>query len=115
MPSKSFRVALRRTMLVRGLLIPVLFASAQAATVSELIAGVRAAKERPDVEVAAMVRKTTLAERLDDFVMEELQSDGAGPRTIEEMEWQRESSRGLPAPKELAPRLLAPPPPADDI
>ncbi len=71
------------------------------ATVAELIASVRAAHGRSDAEVAAMVRQTALTERLDDAVIEQLQSDGAGTRTVAELEWLREGSAALPAPTGL--------------
>ncbi len=93
-------------------MIVLLAASAlRAGTVAELISAIRAAHDRPDTEIAAIVRQTTLTERLDDWVIEELQSNGAGPRTVEELEWRREESRGLPLPPGLSPAGAGEPPP----
>jgi hypothetical protein len=87
-----------RTICMRRLLALLITASAlRAGTVAELISAIRTANGRPDPEVAAMVRQTTLTERLDDAAIEQLQSEGAGPRTVEELEWLREDSSGLPA------------------
>ena len=83
---------------MRPLVVLLVAASAlEAGTVGELIAAFRTAHGRPDAEVAAMVRQTTLTERLEDAVIEQLQSEGAGPRTVEELEWLREDSSTLPA------------------
>ena len=101
---------------MRCLLAALLAASTlSAATVAELIAAVRAAKNRPDAEVASMIRQSVLTERLDDGVIEELQSEGAGPRTVEELEWLREASRGLPAVDRPAARFSAPSPSAEEL
>jgi len=45
------------------------------------------------------VTRAKLTERLDDDAIEELQSQGAGPLTVEELERHRERSMELPAAK----------------
>jgi hypothetical protein len=90
-------------------------AAVRGETVAELMASVRAARERADAEVAAIVRQARLSERLDDAVVEQLQSEGAGPRTVEELEWRREESRGLPAPNDPALAAPAAAPASEDL
>lgn len=98
---------------MRFLLVALLASAAlHAGTVAELIAAVRAARQGPDTELAVMLRQVNLTERLDDAAIEQLQSEGAGPRTVEELEWLREDSSELPAPANLvlfdAPPALSP-------
>jgi hypothetical protein len=72
-------------------------------TVEQVIELVRSgiAQGRPDDPLAKTVAKIKLSERLDDRVIEELESDGAGPRTLSELATHREQTRGLPLPKPL--------------
>jgi hypothetical protein len=89
--------------------------SARAATVSDLVRTVREAlaAARSDAEVVALVGPWKLTERLDDPVIEQLQSEGAGPKTVEELEWLREASIAQPAPAPFA-LFDAPPAPSDE-
>jgi hypothetical protein len=82
----------------------------RAGSVAELVAAVRSglAAKRGDAEIAASVQSTRLTERLDDAAIEQLESEGAGPRTVEQLEWLREDSGELPAPAAL-PLFDAPP------
>ena len=87
-------------------------ASARAGTIAELVQSIRAAlaAKRADTEVATMVAQAKLDERLTGAVIEQLESEGAGPRTVEELEWQREESSALSIPRELRPGDVVAPP-----
>src|SRR5579883_2751269 len=50
-----------------------------------------------DAEIAATVDATLLSERLDDAVIEQLQSEGAGPLTVDSLERLRDVTFMLPA------------------
>jgi len=53
--------------------------------------------KQPDKEVAAYLRKVAMSERLDGRTVEELQGQGAGPKTVEALEALRDASAGLRA------------------
>jgi hypothetical protein len=82
-----------------------LWAAQPASPVNDVIALVRAqmAEKRPDSQVSKEVHKFKLAERLDDQTIEELESEGAGPKTVEELVWLRDQSRKLPQPATALP------------
>ncbi len=88
-------------------------AIAQDGSAGGLLAVVRAAVKAggDDAAVAATVHNTKLTERLDDAVIEELQSEGAGPKTLEELDRQRELTRKLAATAERPQLFDAPPEP----
>jgi hypothetical protein len=98
-----------------NLLILILLAApaARAGSVADLVAAVRAgiAAKRADSEIAAFAAAATLTERLEDAAIEQLESEGAGPRTVEELERLRDESARLPAPAAFA--LFDPPPQPD--
>jgi len=101
--------------LVLAALVALSSPRAAGVSVSELVQAVRQAlaDKRPDAEIVFLVGKAKLAERLDDAAIEQLQSEGAGPKTVEQLEWQREESLELPAAREL--RLFdVPPAPTGD-
>jgi hypothetical protein len=79
-----------------------------------LAAAVRSAigARRADKDIAKLVRKAKLAESLDDTTIEVLESQGAGPRAVEELERQRDLSRALPPPAASAASFEAPPAPS---
>jgi hypothetical protein len=52
-----------------------------------------------DAQVAKNLRKVRLAERLDDRTIETLESEGAGPETVAELQAMRDASTGLPVPR----------------
>ena len=81
-------------------------------SVSDLVALVREdlQRARSDNHIAKEVRKTHLSERLDDRTIETLQSEGAGPETVEELLLLRDHSSHLPAPAK--PAIPEPPAPA---
>ena len=81
-------------------------------TVHEIVLLVRdAAQARtPDGKVAKELRKFQLAERVDDHLIEELVSSGAGPKTEEELDKLRDQTAGLPEPDLSADFPHGPPP-----
>jgi hypothetical protein len=81
-------------------------------SVSDLVALVREdlQRARSDNHIAKEVRKTHLSERLDDRTIETLQSEGAGPETVEELLLLRDHSSHLPAPAK--PAIPEPPAPS---
>ncbi|MGA3018075.1 MAG: hypothetical protein ABSF62_13220 [Bryobacteraceae bacterium] len=62
-----------------------------------------------DSQIAKALRKFKLAERLDDRTIETLESEGAGPATVAELQEMRAASAHLPVPQ--APAIEAPPAP----
>src|SRR5690349_1978375 len=84
---------------MRLLLLAALLTSvAAASTLGEVIQRVRGGltAHQADAEIAAMVRDAALSERLEDAAIEQLQSEGAGSLTVEELERQRDLSEKLP-------------------
>ena len=79
-------------------------------SIASLIALVRnsVARRESDNRLAARLRKLWLAQSLDDHTIEELESDGAGPKSVAELLDLRDASVGLPAPVAL-PAFPAPP------
>lgn len=66
-----------------------------------------------DRQVAGFLSRCKMTERLDDRTIEELQGEGAGPRTVEALQQLRDASRELPKPAPPAPppvRSPIPPP-----
>jgi hypothetical protein len=90
-------------------------AAADRATVADLIGSVRSAMrmKKSDKELAKSLRKLVLEQRLEDRVIEELQSEGAGPGAVEEMIYLRDASARMPAP-EPVPIFTSPPRPSID-
>jgi hypothetical protein len=80
---------------------------AGAQTVGDIVAAVRAG--RSDSSVAKALHKMKPTEQLDDSVVEELESEGAGPKTVSELERLAGISRDLP---EANPAPVFPHPPA---
>lgn len=74
--------------------------AASSLTVGNLVSMVRAGleKKQSDSHLAGAVRKLELMDRLDWRTVEELESAGAGPKTVEALEAQVEESRNLPNP-----------------
>jgi hypothetical protein len=65
-----------------------------------------------DIGLARIIDRARLAERLDDAVIEQLQTEGAGPLTLEALDRQRERTRALPTPVQPVHLFDAPPPPS---
>jgi hypothetical protein len=81
-------------------------------SVSDLVALVRdeLQRARSDSHIAKDVRKAHLSERLDDRTVEILQSEGAGPETVEELLLLRDRSSRMRFPAK--PAIPEPPPPS---
>jgi len=79
--------------------------------VEQLVSFVRSAIQlkQPDRQVASYLGTVILTQRLDDITIEDLQGEGAGPKTGEALKALREASQTLSAPP--APTPTPPPPP----
>ena len=77
----------------------------------QLVSFVRSAIQlkQPDRQVASYLGTVILTQRLDDITIEDLQGEGAGPKTVEALKALREASQTLSAPP--APTPTPPPPP----
>src|SRR5580704_6803457 len=105
-----------RRYLAAAVLGMTLLAAAQAEKpVSEVLELVRSAiqQKSQDKQIARALQRITVTERLEDAIVEELQSDGAGPQTIAELTRLRDESRQLHKPP-VNPLQTAPPPPEDE-
>ncbi len=84
-------------------------------TVAQLVMFIRSSVElhQPDAKVAEYLRKVKLTDKLDDRTIEDLQSLGAGARTIAALRELAEASAGLApaAPPPPKPVYVPPPPP----
>ena len=85
-------------------------------TAGRLLDAVRSAlsAKTADADIATLVRDTHLSEQLPDEAVEELQSEGAGPETAEELGRQRDLTRKLAPPAEKLKLFDAPPEPGDE-
>ena len=82
-------------------------------SVNDLVALVRKelGQHRGDSRIAKDIGKTILLERLDDRTIEDLQGQGAGPRTVAALKALETESAGLPAaPPPVAEAAKLPPP-----
>jgi hypothetical protein len=79
--------------------------------VDSVVATVRAAlaANRKDPAIARSVDKVKLSERLEDRVIEILESEGAGPETPGALQGLRDDSRLLPVPAAPSPGMAPPP------
>jgi hypothetical protein len=86
-------------------------AAQSAASVRAVVENVRQGLRlnHQDSQVAKALRKFKLAERLDDRTIETLESEGAGPATVAELQQMRDTSAHLPVPQ--VPAIEAPPAP----
>lgn len=77
-----------------------LFAATKTSSVAELITTVRGAigNHRNDGDTAKILHNVKLSERLDYRILDALETEGAGPKTLAELERLRDASRGLPTP-----------------
>ena len=81
-------------------------------TVDAVVAAVRTGltKKHKDAAVAFSLDGMKLAQRLDDRVLEILESEGAGPQTLGALQRMRDDSRLLPAAPDPPPGMAPPPP-----
>jgi hypothetical protein len=89
----------------------------QSISVDQLVAFMRSAikTKQPDRQVAEYLKRLKLTQKLDDRTIEELQSEGLGPRTVEALKMLASSSAGLPVAEMKkveppAPKAEEPPP-----
>ncbi len=69
-------------------------------SISSVLAAVRSSlrEKRSDLEIANLVKGIVLKERLEERVLEQLESEGAGVKTTAALDDQKERSRDLPRP-----------------
>jgi len=99
---------------VLALLIASAAHAAETATTAEIVALVRSSiqSHEPDQKLAKTLHKLKPAERLDSRAVEELESEGAGPGAVVELERLNEASQNLSNPAE-PPVFPHPSPPGD--
>jgi hypothetical protein len=84
-------------------------------TVEQLLSFIRSSikLKQDDRQVANYLRRLQLTQRLDDRTIEELQGEGAGPKTVEALHELRDTTKDLPSPPPPAPKpapVVIPPP-----
>lgn len=87
-------------------------------TVAKLTEFIKSAVQlkQPDKQVAEMLRHFKMTEKLDDRTIEELQSMGAGPKTVAALKDLGDASASLPEPPPPAPTpVVVPIPPPDSV
>lgn len=87
-------------------------------TVQKLVSFIHSAIQlkQPDKQVADFLRHVKMAEKLDDQTIENLQGEGAGPRTVAALKDLRDASASLPTPAPPPPQpVLVPIPGPDSI
>ena len=113
-----------RYRLLAGVFAVCLVAAAQTQTLNlrELVSFVQSSEQlikegkQTDGEVAKYLAKVKLTERLDDRVIEELQSQGIGAKTLQALQALRDRTKDLAAAKPIAPpaRPAPDPPPSSE-
>lgn len=91
----------------------------QTLTVDQLLSFIRSSvkMKMPDKEVAGYLAKVKLSERLDERTVEELQGEGAGPKTVAALDALATASESLAKPQPKAPpkpAYVPPPPPSSE-
>jgi len=109
---------MRLRLAMAGVLLCACAMAQQALTIEQLLAFVRSSikLKQPDKEVAAYLVKLKLVEKLDERTVEDLQGEGAGPKTVAALNELATGSASLPKPQAKAARPLPPPipPPSPD-
>ena len=93
-------------------------AGEQNMTVAQLVMFIRSSVQlkQPDRQVAEFLRKVKLTDKLDDRTIEDLQSLGAGPKTVAALRELGEASSSLRvAPPPPPPPVYVPPPPPNSV
>ena len=111
-----------RYRLLAGVFAVCLVAAAQTLNLRELVSFVQSSEQlikegkQTDAELAKYLAKVKLSERLDDRVIEELQSQGIGAKTLQALQALRDRTKDLMAAKPIAPEARpAPiPPPSSE-
>ncbi len=89
-----------------------LFSAPMKMTVEQLVSFIRSAikLKQSDKQVASYLAGVALTQRLDDRTVEELQGEGAGPKTVEALHALRDATQTLVAPPKPTPTPPPPPP-----
>src|ERR1700719_701234 len=89
-----------------GLLVCGSAPAQQSLKVDQLLSFVRSSikLKQPDKEVAAYIAKLKLSEKLDERTVEELQGNGAGPKTVAALNELATISASLPTPQPTVPQ-----------
>ena len=111
-----------RYRLLAGVFAFCLVAAAQTLSLRELVGFVQSSEKlikegkQTDAEVAKYLAKVKLTERLDDRVIEEMQSSGIGAKTLQALQALRDRTKDLMAAKPIAPeaRPTPIPPPSSE-
>jgi hypothetical protein len=111
-----------RYRLLAGVFAFCLVAAAQTLSLRELVSFVQSSEKlikegkQTDGELAKYLAKVRLTERLDDRVIEDLQSQGIGAKTLQALQALRDRTKDLMAAKPIAPeaRLTPIPPPTSE-
>lgn len=112
-----------RYRLLVAMFVVSLAATAQTLSVRQLIGFVQSSQQlikegkQTDSEVAKYLAKVRLTERLDDRIIEEMQSYGIGPRTLQALQALRDRTKELAAAKPIAreaPPTPIPPPSSEE-
>ena len=104
-----------RYRLLAGVLAVCLVAAAQTLSLRELVSFVQSSEKlikegkQTDAELAKYLAKVKLTERLDDRVIEDLQSQGIGAKTLQALEALRDRTKDLMAAKPIAPEARSAP------
>ncbi len=101
---------MRFRLAIAGLLVCACAVAQQTLTLDQLLSFVRSSikLKQPDKDVATYIAKLRLSEKLDLRTVEELQGEGAGPKTVAALNELAVGSATLPEPK---PKVPKPPPP----
>ena len=99
-----------------------LAATAQTLSVPQLVSFIQSSEQlikegkQTDAELAKYLAKVKLTERLDDRIIEEMQSQGLGPKTLQALQALRDRTKDLTAAKPIAPpaRPTPDPPPSSE-
>jgi len=104
---------MRVRLAIAGLVVCACALAQQTLTLEQLLAFIRSSikMKYPDKEVAAYVSKLKLSEHLDERTVEELQGEGAGPKTAAALLELANASASLPKPQPKAPKPAYKPPP----
>jgi len=111
-----------RYRLLAGVFAVCLAATAQTLTLRELVGFVQSSEQlikegkQTDGELAKYLAKVKLTERLDDRIIEEMQSNGIGAKTLQALQALRDRTKDLTAAKPIAPeaRPTPIPPPSSE-
>ena len=100
---------MRFRVLATALLFLVCAAAQTNLTIDQLVSFIKSSiqMKQDDRQVAGFLRKCKLSQRLDDRTIEDLQGQGAGPKTVEALKALRDESQSLPKAQVKPP---APPP-----